>query len=263
MKTRTIKSFAELVTYLHQFGSTNYDWVFRGHADAKWGMIPKAGRPEYAGVDDLELLNQWKRAAVSFTPNPPSCPWDWLTLAQHHGLATRLLDWTVNPLAAAYFAVGTHPNSDGALYCFLADDDMRYLPNDLPSVESIRQQRILLPRPVTPRVNQQLGRFTVHPKPCESLAIGEIRQVIIKAFAKEAIRKHLNFFGISRKLLFPDLDGLSEYMNWFGRTYQETGEVPRHNDDPPAKGGKGPPTRPPKKRPAIKRLVKKKAAKAR
>ena len=45
--------------------------------------------------------------------------WDMLTIAQYHGLATRLLDWSFNPLVAAYFAVKDFEDCDAVIYAYL------------------------------------------------------------------------------------------------------------------------------------------------
>lgn len=57
-------------------------------------------------MDEREALQRFKAAARPYLTAVPDSEWDWLALAQHNGLPTRLLDWTTNPLVALYFAVG-------------------------------------------------------------------------------------------------------------------------------------------------------------
>jgi hypothetical protein len=62
---------------------------------------------------------------ASFLPATSSLVETYL-LAQHHGLLTRLLDWTTNPLAALYFAATGEPDHDGAMYVI---NPRFYIPN--------------------------------------------------------------------------------------------------------------------------------------
>ena len=87
--------------------------LFRGQANALYKLLPGIGRshPQYCPTPELEkvIFRQFKNRARPFLTQPlPESDWDWLVIAQHHGLKTRLLDWTTDWRSALYFATLPH-----------------------------------------------------------------------------------------------------------------------------------------------------------
>lgn len=112
-----ITNFSEFHDAFSKYRKDNR-WMFRGQASAKWAVISKAGRPPYVERDDLDYLESWKRKASEYIKFKPVNDWEWMAIAQHHGLPTRLLDWSYNPLVADFFACLSEPDEDAAILCF-------------------------------------------------------------------------------------------------------------------------------------------------
>lgn len=211
-----ITTFQELHAAFDRFRADKR-WLFRGHASVDWGLLPKAGRAPYEDVDDRTVFQVWKRQAIAYLPNRPQDEWEWLAVAQHHGLATRLLDWTSNPLVASFFAVRESLPGDAVVYAakfkWSVPPEQKKGPMDFPDLAVFRANRI------ASRITNQGGMFTVHPKPKvpltsqtpEVLGLEEIR--IAEAF-RSTLRSHLSYYGFNEATLFPDLDGVSSHVNW-------------------------------------------------
>jgi FRG domain len=220
-----VAGFAELHDRLSSFGE---GWIFRGHADAGWRLKPKAGRPPFLGHEQTPF-EDWKLRAIEHLPAHIVSDWDWLAIAQHHGLATRLLDWTTNPLNAAYFAVRERRPGPAVIHAARFESpsvslvQARYAgPLDFDRVAVFR------PRGVVPRIVRQGGLFTIHGPPSRSLEdyarkrLATLDRIIIAESYRPRLLAELARYGIHSASLFPDLDGLSSYLNWM----VESGENP-------------------------------------
>ena len=254
MKTRDVSSFADLDRCFEEFHRFQ-DWVYRGQADASWGLIPKLARApiveeralftvsigytaesgamafpfnildvaerlrkarsDAALAIERQSLTEWERLSYPYLKKRTENDWELLAMGQHYELMTRLLDWTENPLAAAFFALSEAQEAPAAIYALRCTRrlDVRLRLADFKGLA------LYAPRRSFDRVIRQDSLFSVSEDPCCNLVEqlegdAELVKFVIPAELRETLLRKVVSFGIDRSTLFPDLGGVAYHINW-------------------------------------------------
>lgn len=225
MEETKIKCWRELAALPDEFKTKN--WIFRGVEDSSYDLVPKIGRPDsrknldgtnagYSSGAETLAIERFQREARPHLGVEPRSMLDWLSLAQHHGLPTRLLDWTESPLVAAYFAlrpagIVKGGRKDAAIYGL---PSVPIVKTDKECEESAEDVLAYYPQHLTPRITSQRGLFTYHKKPDQSYAPKNLVKWVIPSLICLDLNLSVSKCGINEASMFPDLDGIAKHVGW-------------------------------------------------
>ena len=235
----TVEGFVTTTNWVLTSTGTEEAW-WRGQQNFTWQLQPGIARTKTRKQREVSTAREFISRARTRHPMP--CPGkgdldEWLFLMQHRRKHTRLLDWTLSPLAALYFAVeaGKDDGSDAAVF-FLSPSMLndsqghgqKVLFPDDPAVERLIQAAFrdsdqteeavaIIPPEIDQRMLVQRSRFTIHggviPLDDHPSAATFLDKWIVPAKARAPIRRQLRALGIDRASLFPDLENLAMDLN--------------------------------------------------
>ncbi len=257
-RTKKITNTVEFVSEVFALRGTpevdNRKLWYRGVTDQEeHHLIPSIGRiHSYAGRNhsytvgqEKHLLHRFRRRAHPLVERSLTAG-EAIFLARHHGLPTRLLDWTANALFALYFACRVHDEKDGKVRAMLrrekydldafelaerkSEDELLKLPimHKMKgySADESDKYAIKIVHPIynSPRVLAQDGAFTFHSNPqmrvedLEGKPFAEHNLDIEKLYCwsvtnKAKIIEELSGLGITERLVYPDLDGIAKSLS--------------------------------------------------
>lgn len=218
---------------------------FRGHRNAAWDLDPtllRDRRPPTLSVQDYEtsLCEQFAARAPALARGSFRKDLTQRVTMQHHGVPTRLLDWTRSAMAGLYFAVRKFKSREDGVVHVLNANGLSIVSSRSPALQVILDDGApnqggaalasSLPFPIVPayanrRVAAQQGRFTVHPltgggfaaaeqqwKATPSAASWLLARVDVPSAAKEPLFWELQAAGVTEAALFPDLDALGREL---------------------------------------------------
>ena len=218
-----IKTLAEYIEYTSKLSDK---FIYRGQTDTFGIDHPVAGifqsnaqkSPE---GDDLNfneatdvsrerrLLELFKKQSRPYLTYVPQNDFEWLAVAQHHGLRTRLIDWSTSPLAALFFAVKKMGDGkakrQSIVYAYEALEEI----NDEVDPFTIASPKLYRPPHIAPRIPAQNSVFTLQNNTGKFVNLKTIR---ISGDYEGEIKRNLNKQGINNHSLFVGIDSLAREL---------------------------------------------------
>ena len=248
-----VASWAELHEQLfgdawqEELGRFRSNFAFRGRGDVTQGLETSLMR---LGGDPPALEGQLLRNFRKYARRsdvPFDSIWDWLALAAHHGLPTRLLDWTYSPYVALHFATADlgRYEQDGVVWCVdyvrahelapaplrreLAEEGANVFTAEMldavaggvGELEALAEEPFavfLEPPSLDERIVNQYALFSLVSD--ATVGLGDwlagrpelARRIVIPAELKWEVRDKLDQANVTERVLFPGLDGLSAWL---------------------------------------------------
>ncbi|MCR4764232.1 MAG: FRG domain-containing protein [Lachnospiraceae bacterium] len=231
-------------------------FIYRGQPDASFHMVTSLQRYCKDKKKELEpsILANFTKYAALIEPTVEKSVWHRLILGQHHGLPTRLLDWSYSPLIALHFALHEENLEEMDRHdCVVWRTDIHELHKMLPekyrrveersgttvfSVEMLeevceslaqydedmkdRSMVVIEPPSVDPRIANQYSFFSIIPSDMSDIeafldaGTSQTVRYLIKKELRWQLRDMLDHQNINERLIYPGLDGISK---WLGRHY--------------------------------------------
>lgn len=214
--------------------NSKYDTIlFRGQENENYDLIPKIGRKGFhckhkTEEVEFELFEEFKRRDFLTGDNFRNFnDWDFIALSQHHGLPTRLLDWSENPLVALWFCFMSNFETDNIInrsvwgFMPLSNEIVTEKTNGGPYQQD--RTMVFKPRNSNNRIISQQGWFTVHKFTRNNCFVPfnknnqynkRIIKFIFSNHLRDNILKKLDRMNINHYSIFPDREGLCRYLQW-------------------------------------------------
>lgn len=215
MKETTVNSLQCYIN--HVLNSDRTGRLYRGHANKFWELAPSISRfrekSEQRKYDSSEMerrvLHLFKIESRTYLASPPSSSWDEVAIAQHHGVPTRLLDWSLSPLVALFFATLDFKESGDP--CVVICDNISFVDTEIHSdIFKVVEPIAFTPTHSSTRIKNQQSVFTCN----VDNKYAHLEKLVIPRSKSNEIHFQLHQIGITEKLLFPDLDGLGRSIRF-------------------------------------------------
>ncbi|WP_321477349.1 FRG domain-containing protein [uncultured Paludibaculum sp.] len=217
-----IENLEQFFKFIEWCSASEKNLIFRGVKKSSFTLLPSVGRFRKEGrnlsvSDEKLMLTLFRQKGYPFLKEHADEDLEVLSIAQHSGMPTRLLDWSKNPLVAAYFAV-EHDFEENEAPCgsviYVFQPKHKVNLNRRLDPFRIKTLTRFVPRHWSPRISAQAGQFTIHPQPNEPYESEDISTATIKVCVRRQVKLALNRLGIHRASLYPDLDGVAAYVKW-------------------------------------------------